>query len=116
MSAEFTRYEDWDLERQAQETKRPMIPSVEPTELIFNTEFIFPLISDIRLKGVVFFDAGNAYEDFNNFGELRYTAGLGLRWISPVGPVRIEWGYNLDKKQGRSPANLSLRSDHFFNA
>jgi len=67
-------------------------------ELIFNAEYIFPIISDIRLKGVVFFDVGNAYENFKHFGTLRYTSGMGVRWISPMGPIRLEWGYNLKRK------------------
>ena len=83
-------------------------------ELIFNVEYIFPLISEIRLKGVVFFDAGNSYEDFKNFGDLRYTTGLGVRWISPVGPVRIEWGYNIDKKTDEEPSKFEFAFGSFF--
>jgi outer membrane protein insertion porin family len=83
-------------------------------ELIFNAEYIFPLISDIRLKGVVFFDAGNAYEDFENFGDLRYTTGVGLRWISPIGPIRIEWGYNLDRKPGENQSRFEFAFGSFF--
>jgi outer membrane protein insertion porin family len=83
-------------------------------ELIFNIEYIFPLISEIRLKGVVFFDAGNSYENFKNFGDLRYTTGAGVRWISPVGPVRIEWGYNLDKKPGEQPSKFEFAFGSFF--
>jgi len=83
-------------------------------ELIFNAEYIFPLISDIRLKGVVFFDAGNAYESFKNFGELRYTTGAGLRWISPVGPIRIEWGYNLNKEPGEQQSRFEFAFGTFF--
>jgi outer membrane protein insertion porin family len=83
-------------------------------ELIFNTEYIFPLISEIRLKGVVFFDAGNSYDSLNNFGHLRYTTGTGIRWISPVGPIRIEWGYNLDKKTGEQPSRFEFAFGTFF--
>lgn len=83
-------------------------------QLIFNVEYIFPLISDIRLKGLIFFDAGNSYDEFNNFGELRYTTGLGVRWISPIGPVRIEWGYNLDKKPGESSSRFEFAFGTFF--
>jgi outer membrane protein insertion porin family len=83
-------------------------------ELIFNAEYIFPLLSEIRLKGVVFFDAGNAYEDFENFGELRYTTGAGLRWISPMGPIRIEWGYNIDKKEGEKSSRFEFAFGTFF--
>jgi outer membrane protein insertion porin family len=66
------------------------------------------------LKGVVFFDAGNAYEDFEAFGELRYTTGLGFRWISPMGPIRLEWGYNIDKKEGESQSKFEFAFGTFF--
>lgn len=84
------------------------------TELIFNAEYIFPIIPDMKLKGVVFFDAGNSYEDFNNFGYLRYTTGAGIRWISPIGPIRIEWGYNLAKKPGESSGKFEFAFGSFF--
>ncbi|MBE0426833.1 MAG: outer membrane protein assembly factor BamA [Nitrospirae bacterium] len=83
-------------------------------ELIFNLEYIFPLISDIRLKGLVFFDAGNAYDSFQNFGVLRYTTGLGVRWISPIGPVRLEWGYNIDRKPGEKSGRFEFAFGTFF--
>jgi outer membrane protein insertion porin family len=84
------------------------------TELIFNSEFIFPIISDLRLKGVVFFDTGNSYENFDNFGKLRYTAGAGVRWISPMGPIRIEWGYNLDRKPDEKSSRIEFTFGSFF--
>lgn len=83
-------------------------------ELIFNTEYIFPLVSDIKLKGVVFFDAGNSYDSFNNFGYLRYTTGAGARWISPIGPIRLEWGYNLDRKEGERSSRFEFAFGTFF--
>ncbi len=84
------------------------------TELIFNTEYIFPIISDLRLKGVVFFDAGNSYEKFEDFGKLRYTAGAGVRWISPMGPIRIEWGYNLDRQPDEKSSRIEFTFGTFF--
>lgn len=83
-------------------------------ELIFNAEYIFPLFPEVRLKGLVFFDAGNSYDKFNNFGALRYTTGAGIRWISPLGPIRIEWGYNLDKKPGESSSKVEFTFGSFF--
>ena len=84
------------------------------TELIFNTEYIFPILPEMKLKGVVFFDAGNSYEDFNNFGSLRYTTGTGIRWISPIGPIRIEWGYNIQKKPGEGASKFEFAFGSFF--
>jgi outer membrane protein insertion porin family len=84
------------------------------TELIFNTEFIFPVLPELRLKGLVFFDAGNSYEEFTDFGDLRYTTGLGVRWISPFGPIRLEWGYNIDKKEGEGGSKFEFAFGSFF--
>ena len=84
------------------------------TELIFNAEYIFPIISELRLKGVVFFDAGNSYENLEDFGKLRYTAGAGVRWISPMGPIRIEWGYNLDPKPDEKSSRIEFTFGTFF--
>jgi outer membrane protein insertion porin family len=84
------------------------------TELIFNTEFIFPISPEMKLKGLVFFDAGNSYEGFTEFGTLRYTTGLGIRWISPFGPIRLEWGYNLDKEPGESSSKFEFAFGSFF--
>lgn len=72
------------------------------TQLIFNNELIFPLVEGLGLRGVVFFDAGNAWT--HNQGlpidDLRYDVGWGVRWLSPIGPLRIEIGYPLDRKRG----------------
>jgi outer membrane protein insertion porin family len=83
-------------------------------ELIFNAEYIFPIVSELRLKGVLFFDAGNSYDEFKNFGELRYTTGIGVRWISPMGPIRIEWGYNIDRKPGEKSSRIEFAFGTFF--
>ena len=83
-------------------------------ELIFNTEYIFPILRELRLKGVVFFDAGNAYESNQPIGTLRYTTGFGIRWISPVGPIRIEWGYNIKKQPGESSGKVEFTFGSFF--
>lgn len=84
------------------------------TELLFNAEYIFPILTDMKLKGVVFFDAGNSYEDFHEFGKLRYTSGAGVRWISPIGPIRIEWGYNIKQKPGESASKVEFAFGSFF--
>ena len=31
------------------------------------------------------------------FKEMRHSVGAGIRWLSPLGPLRFEWGYNLDR-------------------
>lgn len=78
-------------------------------EVIFNLEYIFPLFKEQRVKGLLFFDAGNAYDvgDFD-LGDLRMGAGFGIRWISPLGPLRLEWGFNLDKKEGEESSQFEF--------
>jgi outer membrane protein insertion porin family len=68
----------------------------------------------MKLKGLIFFDAGNSYEGFEEFGTLRYTSGLGIRWISPFGPIRLEWGYNIDKHDGESSSKFEFAFGSFF--
>lgn len=63
-----------------------------------NIEFIFPLLADAGVNGVVFFDLGNVLDDDEdwNFDNYKKSVGAGIRWFSPMGPLRLEWGYNLD--------------------
>ena len=66
--------------------------------LQFNTEYRFPVYKKFGLMGTVFFDAGNVYGANWVPPVLRTSIGTGLRWFSPMGPLRVEWGYNLSKK------------------
>jgi len=73
-------------------------------QLLFNQEFRFPLVRRFRLKGLVFYDAGNVYlqlTDFDPF-DLRHTLGAGLRLETPVGPLRAEYGWKLDREPGET--------------
>jgi outer membrane protein insertion porin family len=66
-----------------------------------NVEFIFPLIKDAGLTGLLFYDTGNVYgeDDSVDLSDLRETAGFGIRWYSPMGPIRLERGYVLDRRK-----------------
>jgi len=70
------------------------------TMLLFNFEFVFPILKNAGMKGVIFFDMGNAWNNEYDLGDMRKTTGAGIRWYSPVGPLRLEWGYVLDRKEG----------------
>ena len=74
-------------------------------ELIGNLEYLFPLVSEIAFKGVVFFDIGNAWEQGKwpwDGNQLRYASGAGVRWYSPMGPLRFEWAWNLKPGTGEA--------------
>jgi outer membrane protein insertion porin family len=68
----------------------------------FNFEVVFPLIKEVGVHGLLFFDTGNVYgEDVDvelDPASLRQSAGAGIRWLSPMGPFDIEYGYILDPK------------------
>lgn len=72
-----------------------------------NIEVSFPLLTDAGLHGVVFTDFGNVYaeDDDWDFGEIKKSAGIGINWLSPMGPLRLIWAYNLDKQDGDEDAN-----------
>jgi outer membrane protein insertion porin family len=71
-----------------------------------NLELYFPLVSDAGLRGLVFSDVGNVYaqDESWDFGTMKKSAGLGINWLSPVGPLRLIWGYNLDSQKGDEDA------------
>ena len=78
---------------------------------LISAEYRFPIFG--QLRGATFVDAGNVFADgddifdVNNF---RYGAGFGLRYLTPVGPIRGDIGWKLDRKEGEEPyaAFLSL--------
>jgi len=76
--------------------------------LVLSTEVVFPLIKEAGMKGVVFFDTGNTWDGSYHIGDLRRTAGAGIRWYSPIGPLRLEYGYVLDRKENESAGRIEF--------
>ena len=64
---------------------------------VFNTELLFPIAEQYGLRGVAFFDVGDAWNGSFNFGDFRRSVGVGARWMSPFGPLRVELGFPLKK-------------------
>jgi outer membrane protein assembly factor BamA len=70
---------------------------------VLNSEIRFPLPINKSLGGVVFYDGGNVYSAISlpNFVDnYSNTVGLGLRYATPIGPVRIDVGRNLNPVPG----------------
>ena len=86
------------------------------TYAIANVEALFPLMEKFGIRGVVFFDAGNAYAQGEpiDISKFRPDAGAGVRWNSPFGPLRIEYGYNLDRQPGESMGRIQFSAGAFF--
>ncbi len=79
-----------------------------------NLEFEFPIIQAVNLRGVLFTDLGNTWNleevycqaapgaqyevtdpcfEASDLLNVRTSWGFGLRWFSPLGPLRFEWGF-----------------------
>jgi outer membrane protein insertion porin family len=70
--------------------------------LVMNFEFTFPLLQESGLFAVAFYDMGNVWskDDDWSFSNLKRSYGGGLRYLSPMGPLRIEYGKALDRDPG----------------
>lgn len=66
---------------------------------VLNAEIVFPLAEQYGIRGVAFFDMGQAFNSFA-FGDFRRSIGAGVRWLSPFGPLRVELGFPINKKPG----------------
>ena len=84
---------------------------------ILNSEVRFPLKIMKALGGVVFYDGGNVYSaiNFNNF-ENNYSThvGIGLRYSTPIGPVRFDLGRNLNPVLGISATQYYITLGQAF--
>ncbi len=78
-------------------------------QLFYNLEFEFPLITEAGIRGVSFYDIGFA-DDSLEFDEFRSNYGFGFRWFSPIGPLRFEWGFPVDRQRelGEAPFNFEF--------
>lgn len=83
---------------------------------VANAELLFPLVEKYGMRGVVFMDAGNAFRNMGEFDvtQFRTDAGGGVRWNSPFGPLRVEIGYNLDRKTGEDAYKFQFSAGAFF--
>jgi outer membrane protein assembly factor BamA len=84
---------------------------------ILNSEARFPLGITKALGGVVFYDGGNVYNaiNFNNFvNNYSHTVGIGLRYATPIGPVRIDVGRNLNPVLGINPLQYYITIGQAF--
>lgn len=65
---------------------------------------------------VTFLDGGNVFKKANNLDitNLKYTAGVGLRYNTPVGPFRIDYGHKLNRERGESRGEIHFSLGHAF--
>jgi outer membrane protein insertion porin family len=114
------------------------IPLGGNMQLIWNSEIEFPLFEQVGISGVVFFDMGNAYNLERRYCSgsggvdvspkfdpcfdfptslttgLRKSVGWGVRWFSPIGPLRFEWGVPLDRQPNEDSVVFEFTIGNFF--
>jgi outer membrane protein insertion porin family len=85
-------------------------------EFVLNNEVIVPLSPEEGLNLVFFFDAGNCWFKGRSIDitDLRTGAGLGIRWLSPMGPFRLEWGWNLKPREDEPKGDWAFAIGAFF--
>lgn len=80
-------------------------------KLIYINELETPLIPEADIRLAFFFDVGNAWDGINKESPaLLANYGWGIRWYSPLGPLRFEWGYPLNT----TPSNPDKGTEFHF--
>lgn len=120
----------------------PIVPQGRPIggdfQAFYNIEFEFPIIQAVGIRGVIFTDGGNAWNLFafrDQFGNcqapvapfadrssrpcgisgfLRYSVGFGIRWFSPLGPLRFEWGIPIRRRPQDDPVRFEFTIGQSF--
>jgi outer membrane protein insertion porin family len=92
-------------------------------QLVINNEIEFPIFEKVGIRGLVFYDLGNAYSaDEHFFQDKQYnlplgllmTVGFGIRWQLPIGPLRFEWGIPLTPRPQDQPVDFEFTIGNFF--
>ncbi len=105
-------------------------------EAYSNLELEFPIIDKVGIRGVVFYDMGNAWNTEDQFCAttpapqfskvvspcfsaksllyVRTSTGFGIRWFSPLGPLRFEWGIPLNRQHGENHIVFQFTIGNFF--
>jgi outer membrane protein insertion porin family len=92
---------------------------------IANAELKFPLAREGRrtiAQLAAFFDIGNSWKDFNDIklktgtdeNEFKMGVGMGLRIVTPSLPIRLDWGYGLNHKDGDKRAYIYFSMANLF--
>jgi outer membrane protein insertion porin family len=82
--------------------------------LIANAEWRVPVTGGFEVA--FFVDAGNVWANPKNvdLSQIRTGAGIGLHYLTPVGPLRLEYGLKLDRKPGEDPGAFAFSVGYPF--
>ncbi|HDH97360.1 MAG TPA: outer membrane protein assembly factor BamA, partial [Proteobacteria bacterium] len=81
-----------------------------------NIELMFPLVPSMGIRGLLFYDIGNAFGEGESIelDLLRQSWGFGIRWFSPIGPLRFEWGFPLHPRENEERQVFEFGVGSFF--
>ncbi len=87
-------------------------------QLMLNAEYEFPIFQKVGIRGVFFTDGGNAFNRSDAISEklnsLRFAWGFGVRWFSPIGPLRFEWGFPFSPRSNEESSVFEFSIGNFF--
>lgn len=92
---------------------------------VLNLEFKFPLARERRrtiVQWAFFFDVGNSWDRFDdvslragkNEKQLKMGAGFGIRFTTPAFPIRLDWGYGFNHKDGEQRSDIYFTLGNLF--
>ncbi|MFC1567089.1 outer membrane protein assembly factor BamA, partial [bacterium] len=93
--------------------------------LVYNVEYKFPIVSErgrTILQGAFFCDVGGMWDDQDQIRldigrgvyDMRSGVGFGIRFKTPVFPIRLDWGYGLNQREGKIPAQFYFTIGQIF--
>lgn len=82
--------------------------------LVYNAELHLRIHKSLKLAG--FFDTGFLSDDINSvtMSDFRESAGVGLRYFTPIGPIRLDYGFILDRRDGDPASSFHFSFGYFF--
>ena len=86
------------------------LPTGGQSKIVTNVEYTFPVPGsgvDKTLRIFTFADGGNAFQDINLV--LRYSYGVGLSWISPLGPLKFSYGIPINSQPNDNIQRLQFQ-------
>jgi outer membrane protein insertion porin family len=98
-------------------TAKISVPTGGRQLFVFNSEARFPIPIKKGLGGVIFYDGGNVYQAISFHALIQSysnSIGVGLRYQTPIGPVRIDLGRNLNPVPGLSSTQVFVTLGQSF--
>jgi outer membrane protein insertion porin family len=105
------------FDRLGPEDPTSLMPVGGKALLLLNLELTLPLFPTMPdLSGAVFYDKGNVFRERRNFdlADLQDAVGVGIRYRTPLGPVRLDLGWNLRPPEGRKQPIIFITIGNVF--